>query len=167
MVGVSIWGRTHLPQGSCQHEVLHGWSWHLLLFLPPSPQSCFTEKNHSLAQYLHCLQHRSCVLWWFLASKFLSVEITWREHKWRESSRSFKTFDLQLCYLTAEWPWKMSQTLRRRKWQPTPVFFLENPMNRGASWATVHGSQGRNHWTNLAWAQACMLSWSSSLIWGK
>ena len=26
----------------------------------------------------------------------------------------------------------------RRKW-PTPVFFLENPMDRGAWWATVHG----------------------------
>ena len=30
----------------------------------------------------------------------------------------------------------------RRKWQPTPVFCLENPMDRGAWWATmseVHG----------------------------
>jgi len=26
----------------------------------------------------------------------------------------------------------------RRKWQPTPVFFLKNPMNRGAWRATVH-----------------------------
>ena len=26
----------------------------------------------------------------------------------------------------------------RRVWQPTPVFLLENPMNRGAWWATVH-----------------------------
>ena len=26
----------------------------------------------------------------------------------------------------------------RRKWQSTPVFFLENPMDRGAWWATVH-----------------------------
>ena len=29
-------------------------------------------------------------------------------------------------------PWK-------RKWQPTPVFCLGNPMDRGAWWATVHG----------------------------
>ena len=28
---------------------------------------------------------------------------------------------------------------RRREWQPTPVFFLENPTDRGAWWATVHG----------------------------
>ena len=27
----------------------------------------------------------------------------------------------------------------RGKWQPTPVFFPGNPMDRGASWATVHG----------------------------
>ena len=27
----------------------------------------------------------------------------------------------------------------RRKWQPTPVFCLGNPMDRGAWWATVHG----------------------------
>ena len=27
----------------------------------------------------------------------------------------------------------------RRKWQPTPVFFLENSMDRGAWQATDHG----------------------------
>ena len=27
----------------------------------------------------------------------------------------------------------------RREWQPTPVFLPENPMNRAAWWATVHG----------------------------
>ena len=74
-------------------------------------------------------------------SKFLWVEITGRERKWKESSRNFKTFELQLCYLTAVWPCKISQTLRRRKWQPTPVSFLENPMDRRAWWATVHVSQ--------------------------
>ena len=26
----------------------------------------------------------------------------------------------------------------RRAWQPTPVFLLENSMDRGAWWATVH-----------------------------
>ena len=26
----------------------------------------------------------------------------------------------------------------RRAWQPTPVFLLENPMDRGAWWAAVH-----------------------------
>ena len=28
---------------------------------------------------------------------------------------------------------------RRRKWQPTPVYFLENPRDRGAWWVTVYG----------------------------
>ena len=27
----------------------------------------------------------------------------------------------------------------RRKWQPTPVFLPGNPIDRGASWAIVHG----------------------------
>ena len=27
----------------------------------------------------------------------------------------------------------------RRKWQPTPVFFLENPRDGGAWWATISG----------------------------
>ena len=27
----------------------------------------------------------------------------------------------------------------RRKWQPTPVFFVENPRDRGAWWAAVYG----------------------------
>ena len=37
----------------------------------------------------------------------------------------------------------------RRKWQPTPVSCLEDPMDRGAWWATVHGvakSQTRLKW---------------------
>ena len=34
-------------------------------------------------------------------------------------------------------PW-VGKVPWRRKWQPTPVFCLENPMDRGAWWATVH-----------------------------
>ena len=33
----------------------------------------------------------------------------------------------------------LRKSFRRRKWQPTPVFWPENPMDRGAWWATVHG----------------------------
>ena len=33
----------------------------------------------------------------------------------------------------------------RRKWQLTPVSCLENPMDGGAWWATVHGSQRVRH----------------------
>ena len=36
----------------------------------------------------------------------------------------------------------------RRKWQLTPVFFLENPMDRGAWWATVHGVVKSWTWLN-------------------
>ena len=35
---------------------------------------------------------------------------------------------------------------RRRKWQPTPVFLLENSMHRGAWWATVHGVAKSRTW---------------------
>ena len=35
-------------------------------------------------------------------------------------------------------PW-VGKILWKRKWQPTPVFFLENPTNKGAWKATVHG----------------------------
>ena len=34
-------------------------------------------------------------------------------------------------------PW-VQKILWRRAWQATPVFHLENPMDRGAWWATVH-----------------------------
>ena len=33
----------------------------------------------------------------------------------------------------------------RRKWQPAPVFFLENPVDRGAWWAIVHGVAKDRH----------------------
>ena len=34
-------------------------------------------------------------------------------------------------------PW-VGKMLWRREWQPTPVFLLENPMDKGAWWAIVH-----------------------------
>ena len=37
----------------------------------------------------------------------------------------------------------------RRKWQPPPIFCLENPMDRGAWQATVHGVP--SIWTWLKW----------------
>ena len=44
--------------------------------------------------------------------------------------------------LFKKWCWETGQLHVkdwRRAWQPTPVFLLENPMDRGAWWATVHG----------------------------
>ena len=35
----------------------------------------------------------------------------------------------------------------RGKWQPTPVFLLGNPIDRGAWWATIHGVA--KSWTQL------------------
>ena len=39
-------------------------------------------------------------------------------------------------YQFTSWDWKIPW---RRKWQPTPVFRLENSMDRGTLWATLHG----------------------------
>ena len=36
----------------------------------------------------------------------------------------------------------------RRKWQPTPVFLLGNPVDRGAWQATVHGVAKSRTWLN-------------------
>ena len=44
------------------------------------------------------------------------------------------------------WVWKIPW---RRTWQPTPVFFLENPMDRGVWRATVHGvAKSRTRWSD-------------------
>ena len=40
--------------------------------------------------------------------------------------------EAQIQSLSQKIPW-------RRKWLPTPVFLPENPMHRGAWWATVNG----------------------------
>ena len=40
----------------------------------------------------------------------------------------------------------VSSTPWRREWQPTPVFLPENPMDRGAWWATVHGVTKSGTW---------------------
>ena len=40
--------------------------------------------------------------------------------------------EIQVRSLGGNIPW-------RSKWQPTPVFLLGNPIDRGAWWAIVHG----------------------------
>ena len=43
----------------------------------------------------------------------------------------------------------------RRKWQPTPVFCLENPRDGGAWWAAIFGiAQSRTRLSELAAAAA-------------
>ena len=39
-------------------------------------------------------------------------------------------YTINSCVKTTYW---------RRKWQPTPAHCLENSMDRGALWATIHG----------------------------
>ena len=46
--------------------------------------------------------------------------------------------ETQVRSLGHEDPW-------RRKWQPTPVFLLGNPMNRAAWWPQSVGSQRVGH----------------------
>ena len=46
--------------------------------------------------------------------------------------------ETQVRSLGQEDPW-------RRKWQSTPVFLPGNPMDRGAWWAIVQGSQRVGH----------------------
>ena len=48
----------------------------------------------------------------------------------KESARGHKGLGFDSC--VGKIPW-------RRKWQPTPVFLPEDPVDRGAWWFTVHG----------------------------
>ena len=46
----------------------------------------------------------------------------------------------------------------RRKWQPTPVFFLENPRDGGAWWAAVYGvAQSQTRLKQLSSSSMCLL----------
>ena len=68
-------------------------------------------------------------------------------------------------------PW-VRKTPWRRKWQPTPVFLLENPMDRGAWRATVRGvakesdktgwlSNNKSHVAGgMVWGSVLALEWS-------
>ena len=68
-------------------------------------------------------------------------------------------------------PW-VRKIPSRRKWQPTPVFLLENPTDRGAWWATVRGvakESDRTGWLNnnkshvdggMVWGGVLGLEWS-------
>ena len=55
-----------------------------------------------------------------------------------------------------------------RAWQPTPVFSLENPMDRGAWWATAHRVAKRQIW--LKWlsthASLCVSRVEARTPWG-
>ena len=52
---------------------------------------------------------------------------------WCEFPESYSKFPLAV-YFTY-----VSVYVRRRQWHPTPVLFLENPIDGGVWWAAVHG----------------------------
>ena len=65
MVDIHIWGKQSPPAGKPYFV-----DWLLLtpITLPPTSSALPYWTIHSLTQYLHCLQHRSSVLCWFLAA---------------------------------------------------------------------------------------------------
>ena len=53
----------------------------------------------------------------------------------------------------------------RRKWQPTPVFCLENPRDKGALWAAVYGVAQSRTWLKwLSSSRCCFESLSLAMI---
>ena len=55
---------------------------------------------------------------------------------WASQVSQWQGICLSMQDTGSSWVWKVSW---KRKWQPTPVFLLGNPMDRGAWHATVHG----------------------------
>ena len=69
-------------------------------------------------------------------SSTLAWKIPWTEEPGRLQS---------MGSLRVRYDWETSRSVFtfmhwRRKWQPTPVFFLENPRDGGAWWAAVYGA---------------------------
>ena len=55
----------------------------------------------------------------------------------------------------------VGKSLWRRKWQPAPVFFLENSMGRGAWRATVHGAKVGHNWMHThTQCPFCICKWN-------
>ena len=79
---------------------------------------------------------------WYAGSQYPQI-ITTKGHAWQELhwSLSGRKSTCQ-CRRHRFNPW-VKKIPWRRKWQPTPVFCLGNPMGRGACWATVHGGHKR------------------------
>ena len=96
-------------------------------------------------------------------SKFLWVEITGRERKWKESSRNFKTFELQLCYFLQN----ITNTKEKEMATHSSILSWKSHGQKSLVGNSPCVTRVGHDWTNLACTQARMLSWSSSLIWGK
>ena len=98
--------------------------------------------------------HKTCI-WLYIAtllekamaphSSTVARKIPWMEEPGRLQS---------MGSLRVRHDWATSLSLStfmhwRRKWQPTPVFCLENPMDGEAWWAAVHGVAHSQTW--LKW----------------
>ena len=59
---------------------------------------------------------------------------------------------------TGDWPYLwLRKILWWRKWQPTPVSCLGNPMDRGVWHATVHGVSKSRTWLSMQYSLICYL----------
>ena len=97
---------------------------------------------------MRCISHITCV-------PHVSKEGVWASpwRWWQESARIAGHARTQVGSLVGKMPW-------RRKWQPSPVFFLENPRDRGAWRATVHGvTKSQAGLSKDGWVGRWMVGW--------
>ena len=78
---------------------------------------------------------QSSILAWRILWTVLSKRV---RHDWATNTFSLVTQIACNAERSEFDPW-LGKIPWRREWQPTPVFLWENPMDRGAWWATVQG----------------------------
>ena len=78
------------------------------------------------------------------SSSCLNVEsLLQTSSEWPWQSNTLKTLPACFCWYTLD---SCYLSTRRSQWHPTPVLLLENPMDGGAWWATVHGIAKSRTW---------------------
>ena len=78
------------------------------------------------------------------SSSCLNVEsLLQTSSEWPWQSNTLKTLPACFCWYTFD---SCYLSTRRSQWHPTPVLLLENPMDGGAWWATVHGIAKSRTW---------------------
>ena len=124
--------------------------------IPPlRPWTLITSQPHPIMQVIHSLSllllnclltpPRTSALEKAMAthSSTLAWKIPWMEEPGRLES-------MGLLRVGHNWVTSLSLFTFlhwRREWQPTPVFFLENPRDRGVWWAAIYGVT--QSWTRL------------------
>ena len=108
----------------------------------------FTRENENLAARKHkawvhdCTDKRANKI---LLSQPMSSEWVYKQRVYKLKASLVAQLVKNLPAMWETWVGKIPW---RRAWQPTPGFSLENPMDRGARWATVHRVAKR--WTQLS-----------------